>query len=88
MKTYRVNKNVNKEPYILGLRLPLFYIFAGIVAVAIFSLIGGVTLFRFLAALSVLATSFFVLRKLNTGDLFSIILNEKFPKTVITDNYK
>lgn len=88
MKTFKVNKNVNKQPYIFGLRLPLFYAFTGVIIVTIFSLISGVTLVKIVIATVALSISYLVLRKLNSGDLFGAIANDKFPNKVINDNYK
>ena len=88
MKSFRVYKNVNKQPYVLGLRLPLFYIFILLLIIVIFMLSAGITLFKLSFYLGILVVGYLVLYKLNSGDFLDSISNEKFPDTIINDNYK
>ena len=46
MKSYRVYKNVNKQPYIMGLRLSLFYLYILLLIIVIFLLSAGITFFK------------------------------------------
>ena len=46
MKSYRVYKNVNKQPYILGLRLSLFYLYILLLIIVIFLLSTGITFIK------------------------------------------
>jgi hypothetical protein len=88
MKSYRVYKNVNKQPYILGLRLPLFYLFILLLIIVIFLLSAGLTIFKLTFYVAFLIVGYLVLKKLNSGAFLSAISNERFPNTIINDNYK
>ena len=88
MKSFRVCKNVNKQPYILGLRLPLFYIFILLLIIVIFLLSAGITFFKLAFYTVILIASYLVLKKMNSGALLDSISNERFPSTIINDNYK
>jgi len=88
MKSFRVNKNVNKQPYILGLRLPLFYVFILLLIIVVFLLSAGITLFRLAFYSGLLAAGYLVLKKMNSGALLDSISNEWFPGTIINDNYR
>ena len=88
MKSYRVYKNVNKQPYILGLRLSLFYLYILLLIIVIFLLSTGITIFKLAFCTVILIASYLVLRKLNSGAFLSSISNERFPNTIINDNYK
>jgi len=88
MKSYRVYKNVNKQPYILGLRLPLFYLFILLLIIVIFLLSTGITVFKLAFYTVFLIAGYFGLKKLNSGAFLSSISNERFPSTIINDNYK
>jgi len=88
MKSYRVYKNVNKQPYILGLRLPLFYLFILLLIIVIFLLSAGLTIFKLTFYVAFLIADYLVLKKLNSGAFLSAISNERFPNTIINDNYK
>jgi len=87
MKSYRVYKNVNKQPYILGLRLSLFYFYILILIIVIFLLSTGITIFKLTLYTIILIVSYLVLNKLNSG-VFSGLINERFPNTIINDIYK
>ena len=87
MKSYRVHKNVNKQPLILGLRLSLFYLFMLILIIVIFLLSTGITIFKLAFYAVILIISYLVLKKFNSG-AFTDIINERFPNTIINDNYK
>ena len=88
MKSYRVCKNVNKQPYILGLRLPLFYLFILLLIIVIFLLSAGITIFKLAFYTAFLIAGYLALKKLNSGVFLGSISNERFPNTVINDNYK
>lgn len=88
MKSFRVCKNVNKQPYILGLRLPLFYLFILLLIIVIFLLSVGITLLKLGFYCGLLAGGYLVLKKMNSGVLLGSISNERFPGTIINDNYK
>ena len=88
MKSFRVCKNVNKQPYILGLRLPLFYIFILLLIIVIFLLSAGITLFKLAFYCGLSAGGYLVLKKINSGAILDSISNERFPSTIINDNYK
>jgi len=88
MKSFRVYKNVNKQPYIFGLRLPLFYLFILLLIIVIFLLSAGITLFKLAFYSWLLAAGYLVLKKVNSGTLLDSISNERFPNTIINDNYK
>ena len=88
MKSFRVNKNVNKQPYILGLRLPLFYLFMLVLIMVVFLLSTGITLFKLAFYSGLLTAGYLILKKLNSGALLDSISNERFPNTIINDNYK
>lgn len=88
MKSYRVYKNVNKQPYILGLRLPLFYLYILLLIIVIFLLSIGITIFKLTFYTVILIASYLVLKKLNSGVFLGSISNERFPNTIINDNYK
>jgi len=88
MKSFRVYKNLNKQPYILGLRLPLFYLFILFVIILIFLLSAGITLLKLVVFTVILSVGYLVLKELNSGAFLSSITNEKFPGTIINDNYK
>jgi hypothetical protein len=88
MKSFRVYKNVNKQPYILGLRLPLFYLFILLLIIAIFLLSAGITILKLAFYTAFLIASYLALKKLNTGVFLDSISNERFPNTIINDNYK
>jgi len=88
MKSYRVCKNVNKQPYILGLRLPLFYLFILLLIIVIFLLSAGVTTMKLAFYTAFLIAGYFALKKLNSGVFLDSISNERFPDTIINDNYK
>lgn len=88
MKSYRVYKNVNKQPYIMGLRLSLFYLFILLIIIVIFLLSTGITIFKLAFYTVILIVGYLVLKKLNSGVFFGSILNERFPNTIINDNYK
>ena len=88
MKSYRVYKNVNKQPYILGLRLPLFYLFILLLIIVIFLLSAGLTIFKLAFYVAFLIAGYLVLKKLNSGAFLSSISNERFPNTIINDTYK
>jgi hypothetical protein len=88
MKSYRVYKNVNKQPYILGLRLPLFYLFILLLIIVIFLLSAGITIFKLAFYTVILIASYLSLKKLNSGVFLGSISNERFPNTIINDNYK
>jgi len=88
MKSFRVCKNVNKQPYILGLRLPLFYLFILLLIIVIFLLSAGITLFKLAFYFGLLAGGYLVLKKMNSGALLDSISNDRFPSTIINDNYK
>ena len=88
MKSYRVYKNVNKQPYILGLRLPLFYLYILLLIIVIFLLSAGITIPKLAFYTVILIASYLGLKKLNSGVFLSTISNERFPNTIINDNYK
>ena len=88
MKSYRIYKNVNKRPYILGLRLQLFYLFILLLIIVIFLLSAGITFFKLAFYTVILIASYLSLKKLNSGAFLSSISNERFPSTIINDNYK
>ncbi len=87
MKSYSVYKNVNKQPYILGLRLSLFYLYILFLIIVIFLLSTGITLFKLVSYTIILIVGYLVLNKLNSGALLGSISNERFPNTIINDNY-
>lgn len=87
MKMYRVYKNVNKQPYILGLRLSLFYLYILLLIIVIFLLSTGITIFNLAFYAVILIISYLVLQRVNSG-AFMDIINERFPNTIINDNYK
>jgi hypothetical protein len=88
MKSYRAYKNVNKQPYILGLRLSLFYLYILLLIIVIFLLSAGITIFKLAFYTAFLIASYLVLKKLNSGVFLGSISNERFPNTIINDNYK
>jgi len=88
MKSYRVYKNVNKQPYILGLRLSLFYLYILLLIIVIFLLSAGITIFKLAFFTGILTIGYLVLKELNSGVFLSSISNERFPNTIINDNYK
>ena len=88
MKSFRVYKNVNKQPYILGLRLPLFYLYILLLIIVIFLLSTGITIFKLAFYTVILIASYLSLKKLNSGVFLGSISNERFPNTIINDNYK
>jgi hypothetical protein len=88
MKSYRVYKNVNKQPYILGLRLSLFYLYILLLIIVIFLLSTGITIFKLTFFTGILIIGYLSLKKLNSGAFLSSISNERFPNTIINDNYK
>jgi hypothetical protein len=88
MKSYRVYKNVNKQPYILGLRLSLFYLYILLLIIVIFLLSAGITFFKLAFYTVLLIASYLILKKLNSGVFLDSISNERFPNTIINDNYK
>ena len=88
MKSYKVYKNVNKQPYILGLKLPLFYLFMVLLIIVIFLLSAGLTLLKLAFYSGLLAVSYLMLKKMNSGALLDSISNGRFPSTIINDNYK
>lgn len=88
MKSFRVYKNVNKQPYILGLRLPLFYLFILLLIIVIFLLSAGITIFKLAFYTAFLIVGYLTLKKLNSGVFLDSISNERFPNTIINDNYK
>jgi len=87
MKSFRVYKNLNKQPFILGLRLSLFYFYLLILIIVIFLLSTGITIFKLALYSIILIVSYMVLKKLNSGVLSGLI-NERFPNTIINDIYK
>lgn len=87
MKSYRIFKDVNKQPYILGLRLSLFYLYILFLIIVIFLLSTGITLFKLVSYTIILIVGYLVLNKLNSGALLGSISNERFPNTIINDNY-
>jgi hypothetical protein len=87
MKSYRVYKNVNKQPFILGLRLSLFYLYILILIIVIFLLSTGITIFKLAFYAVILIVSYLVLKNINSGVLSGLI-DERFPNTIINDNYK
>jgi hypothetical protein len=48
----------------------------------------GITLFKLSFYLGILVVGYLVLYKLNSGDFLDSISNERFPDTIINDNYK
>jgi len=88
MKSFRVYKNVNKQPYILGLRLPLFYLYILFLIIVIFLLSAGITFFKLAFYTLILIIGYLGLKKLNSGVFLGSISNERFPNTIINDNYK
>jgi hypothetical protein len=88
MKSYRVYKNLNKQPYILGLRLPLFYLFTVFLIILIFLLSAGITGLKLAVFTAILSVGYFVLKGFNSGTFLSSITNDRFPDTIINDNYK
>jgi hypothetical protein len=88
MKSYRVYKNVNKQPYILGLRLPLFYLYILFLVFVIFLLSVGITISKLIFFTGILIIGYIVLKKINSGAFLGAISNERFPNTIINDNYK
>lgn len=88
MKSFRVNKNVNRQPYILGLRLPLFYFFMLELIIVIFLLSAGITLLKLAIYFGLLTAGYLVLKKMNSGALLDSISNERFPGIIINDNYR
>lgn len=88
MKSYRVYKNLNKQPYILGLRLPLFYLFILLLIILIFLLSAGITGLKLAVFTVILSVGYLVLKGFNSGDFLSSITNDRFPGTIINDNYK
>ena len=88
MKSYKVYKNVNKQPYILGLRLSLFYLYILLLIIVIFLLSTGITIFKLAFCTVILIVGYLVLKKLNSGAFLSSISNERFPNTIINDNFK
>jgi hypothetical protein len=88
MKSYKVYKNLNKQPYILGLRLPLFYLFMLLLIIVIFLLSVGITLLKLALYSGLLVASYLILKKMNSGAFLDSISNERFPGTIINDNYK
>ena len=88
MKSYRVYKNVNKQPYILGLRLPLFYLYILFLIIVIFLLSAGITISKLIFFTVILIIGYIVLKKINSGAFLGSIANERFPNTIINDNYK
>jgi len=88
MKTYKVFKNLNKQPYILGLRLPLFYLYVFLWVIVVFLLSAWITLFNLIFFSFILVFGYGVLKKLNSGVFLDILSNERFPNSIINDNYK
>lgn len=88
MKSYRVYKNVNKQPYILGLRLSLFYLYILLLIIVILLLSAGITIFKLAFYTVILIVGYLVLKKINSGVFLGTISNEQFPNTIINDNYK
>lgn len=88
MKNYKVNKNLNRQPYILGLRLPLFFLFVLSISLGIFTLIGSISLKKILLIGFFIFFVYLVLKKLNSGSLFDFVANEKFPKSITNDNFR
>jgi len=87
MKSYSVYKNVNKQPYILGLRLSLFYLYILLLIIVIFLISTGITVFKLVFYTVVLIVGYLVLKNLNSGVIIGSISNERFPNTIINDNY-
>ena len=87
MKSYSVYKNVNKQPYILGLRLSLFYLYILLLIIVIFLLSTGITIFKLVFYTVFLIVGYLVLKNLNSGVFLGSISNERFPNTIINDNY-
>ncbi len=88
MKTYKVNKNVNKEPFIFGLKVPLFFVFIGIVLLVIFSFVSSISWTKLYVSILVITISYSILKRMNKGSILDRITKEKFPDTIINDNYK
>jgi len=88
MKVFKVNKNLNRQPYILGLRLPLFFLFVLSISLGIFSLIGSISFKKILIIVIILFIVYLVLKKLNSGSLFNFVSNDKFPKSITNDNFR
>ena len=88
MKSYRVYKNVNMQPYIMGLRLSSFYLYIFLLIIVIFLLSAGITIFKLAFFTGILTIGYLVLKKLNSGVFLSSISNERFHNTIINDNYK
>ena len=87
MKSYSVYKNVNKQPYILGLRLSLFYLYILFLIIVIFLLSTGITIFKLVFYTVFLIVGYLVLKNLNSGVIIGSISNDRFPNTIINDNY-
>ena len=87
MKSYRVYKNINKQPYIMGLRLSLFYLYILLLIIVIFLLSAGISFFKLAFYTVVLIVGYLVLKNLNSGVIIGSISNERFPNTIINDNY-
>jgi hypothetical protein len=58
------------------------------IVLIVFVLSAGVTGFRFVFLIGIIILGYFVLKKFNSEDFLSSISKEKFPDTIINDNYK
>jgi hypothetical protein len=87
MKSYTVNKFLNKKPRIMGLEVPLFFGFIGLVIICSLLFLSNIKLVMFFILAGVLAAVYIILliaQKVNIGRL---LFSEKLPDVVVNDNF-
>ena len=82
MATFKINKNLSKYPLIWGLKLPIFGMFIGVVAITATTLIAGISLLKIFIAALVIAFTYVVCIVLSRTNVYGIIFSEKFPDSV------
>lgn len=86
MKEFKVKRNLEVRPYILGLPLQLFFIFFVVFIVSIFFSIGNFSFLRIFIILLADVVIYFLL-KLLSGDGINQLGNDKFPDRITIDNF-
>lgn len=86
MKEFKVKKNVTGGPYIIGLPLPLFYLFLIVVILNLFFQLSGFGMFRILISLLICGLAYAIL-KFFSGDTLDKLGNQKFPDSITIDKF-
>lgn len=82
MASFKVNKDLSKFPLIWGLKLPIFGVFIGVVAIAATTLIAGISLLKLFIAAGSVGVTYIICLSLSRTNVYRILFSEKFPDSL------